>query len=156
DGRVDIGIASQAQASPDLQAKQLLAEHFVLVCSVDNPLVSSELPITWARLEGERFIAHGLLNLIDHAKIKALVAEPAVTVHNITSIVSFVERGLGVTLLPSLAAPKSDAIAVLPLEDTSVTRNIRLLTRDSLSPAAAILAELISSRARDISLAGQR
>ncbi|MEM7376631.1 MAG: LysR family transcriptional regulator [Pseudomonadota bacterium] len=147
DNEADIGLASRAPVSSTTQARTLLTEPFLVVCASDHWLVKAGQPVQWAALARERFIAHGLLGLIGRTEVDALVAEPAVTVHNVASMISFVERGLGVTLLPALAVPESASVATLPLADNAVTRTVHLLTEGELNPAATTFADLVVAQA---------
>lgn len=143
EGLVDIGLASLARSTPALQSEALLVEPFVLVCSEDHPLARSSEPLDLADVAAHPIIAHGLLTLIGRRELDALAADAAFTVYNIASILSFVEGGLGVTLLPTLAVPSNARVATRPLADTSLTRNVQLLTTGASSPAVETFAAIV-------------
>lgn len=144
-GAVDFGIATLPGAKAGLEAEFLLEDPFVLVCPANHPLVALNRPIRWSDIDPHDFIANGLCANIGLTPVADLTSRALLTVRNTTSLLAFIEQGFGVTLLPALAAPRSDTLVSLTLEDRSVKRRLDVLVRqgETLSPAAgALLAEV--------------
>jgi DNA-binding transcriptional LysR family regulator len=83
-----------------------------------------------------------------------LVEASLLTVRNTTSLLTFVEQGFGVTILPALAVTARATLAVVPLADQSAVRSLEVLTRggETLSPASQALLGLTRSVAAELAL----
>jgi DNA-binding transcriptional LysR family regulator len=143
-GEVEFGIASGAIGSSELYVEPLMEDPFRLVCRRDDPMAASGM-VTWGQLSGRRLImlsnTSGSRQLIEttlertrtKADIFLELAQPG-------SVLGMVEAGLGVAVVPQLAAPRADdrLLATCPLVKPKVSRTILLLRRRdrSLSPAA--------------------
>ena len=70
-------------------------------------------------------------------------------IHNTWSILSFIEEGIGVTLLPALAQPISSELVALPLAHAELERELYILHREnaSMSPLDKRLIEAIRRQA---------
>lgn len=148
-GSADCGIASLPRASNDLTCELLLEEPFGLVCRSDHPLALSKKPLAWQALEGISFISNGLsAHILDH-DFKRINRDTAIQVHNISTLLSFIQQGLGVTLLPRLAVPEQKDFAFLPLADKSAVRQLYFVQQrhHRLSPAALAFKTLIHKKA---------
>jgi DNA-binding transcriptional LysR family regulator len=144
-GEVEFGIASGEPELPGLHAEPLLPDPFHLVCRRDDPVAASGT-VTWNQLAGRRLVmlnnTSGSRQVIEatlaqtgtQADICLELAQPG-------SVLGMVEAGIGIAILPELAAPKRDdsLFAVCALTEPHVTRTMLLLRRRdrSLSPAAA-------------------
>jgi DNA-binding transcriptional LysR family regulator len=121
-----------------------MEDPFRLVCRRDDPIATSGT-VTWGQLSGRRLImlsnTSGSRQLIEttlertrtKADIFLELAQPG-------SVLGMVEAGLGVAVVPQLAAPRGDdrLLSTCPLIKPNVSRTILLLRRRdrSLSPAA--------------------
>jgi DNA-binding transcriptional LysR family regulator len=144
-GEVEFGIASGEIASAELHVEPLMDDPFRLVCRRDDPVANSSVA-TWGQLSGRRLVmlnnTSGSRQAIEatlartHTKVEILLelAQPS-------SILGMVEAGIGIAVVPQLAAPRPDdtLLATCRLTEPSVSRTILLLRRRdrSLSPAAA-------------------
>ena len=174
-GEVEFGIASGDIASSELHVEPLMEDPFLLVCRRDDPMAASKM-VTWRQLSGRRLIM--LSNTSGSRQVIETTLERTKTKVDMflelaqpSSVLGMVEVGLGVAVVPALAAPRGDdrLLATYPLVQPKVSRTILLLRRRdrSLSPAAmAIWTALIdlfgpknvkspSSRPRRSKRAGQ-
>lgn len=143
-GEVEFGIASGDIASSELHIEALMEDPFRLVCRRDDPMAASKA-VTWSRLSGRRLIM--LSNTSGSRQVIETTLERTKTKVDIflelaqpSSVLGMVEAGLGVAVVPQLAAPRGDdrLLATCPLVKPKVSRTILLLRRRdrSLSPAA--------------------
>jgi len=145
-GAVDIGIATlSADRADRLHAQRLLQDPFVLVCPAKHPLCKLRRPIRWADIDPAQCIANGLCARLLARQAAHLLQDAPLTLHNTTSLLTFVTQGFGMTLLPRLAVGANPAIRLLPLADHSAVRRLDLLTRHdaSLSPVSEAMRDSI-------------
>jgi LysR family carnitine catabolism transcriptional activator len=153
-GAVDFGIATLSGAKQGLITEFLLEDPFVLVCPANHRLVALDRPIRWSDIDAHDFIANGLCANISLPPVANLTIRALQTVRNTTSLLAFIEQGFGVTLLPALAAPRSNTLRSLSLEDGSVKRRLDVLLRqgETLNPAAAALLAEVRGVAKELKL----
>jgi len=143
--RADIGLASIEPAA-GLEHYKLFSDPFGVVCRSDHPLAKDWQSLTWADLAGEDFIANGLCDQIGDPGFRSVLDRSRLAVPNTTSLLGFVRAGIGITLLPRLAvSSESDDLSFLPLLDTSVQRDVWLVTQPKkmLTPAARAIVQAI-------------
>lgn len=147
-GTVDFGVAG-APGSAGLRAEFLLTDPFRLVCRRDHRLARLARPLESSDLDSEALIVNGLCHAIDDDGWQALIAAATLYIHNTWSILSFVEDGVGVTLLPALAQPISANLVALPLRRADLRRELFILSREdsSLSPLDQRLIDAIRRQA---------
>jgi len=147
-GTVDFGVAGKPEGG-GLDAEFLLADPFRLVCRSDPPLTRLSRPLDWRDIGGETLIVNGLCQTIDDDGWQGLFAAATLYIHNTWSILSFVEDGVGVTLLPALAQPISTELVALPLARADLRRELYILSREdsSLSPLDQRLIDAIRRQA---------
>jgi DNA-binding transcriptional LysR family regulator len=144
-GEVEFGIASGEIASADLLVQPLMDDPFRLVCRRDDPLAAKH-SLRWTQLTGRRLV------MLDNTSGSRQVIEAALSstgtqvevfleLAQPSSVLGMVESGVGIAIVPQLAAPRSDdaVLATLRLVRPVVNRTILLLRRRdrSLSPAAS-------------------
>ena len=149
-GTVDFGVAGKPEAG--LRAEFLLADPFRLVCRRDHRLAALRRPLDWRDLDGETLIVNGLCHAIDDDGWQTLIAAATLYIHNTWSILSFIEVGIGVTLLPALAQPISSDLVALPLTRADLERELYILSREnaSLSPLDQRLIDAIRRQAAQL------
>ena len=147
-GTVDFGVAGKPSIG-GLRTEFLLADPFRLVCRRDHRLAALARPLDWRDLAGENLIVNGLCHAIDDDGWQGLIAAATLYIHNTWSILSFIEDGIGVTLLPALAQPISSELVALPLERGDLERELYVLCRNdaSLSPLDQRLIDAIRRQA---------
>jgi DNA-binding transcriptional LysR family regulator len=144
-GEAEFGIASGEIASADLLVQPLVDDPFRLVCRRDDPLAAKH-SVRWTQLTGRRLV------MLDNTSGSRQVIEAALSstgtqvevfleLAQPSSVLGMVESGVGIAIVPQLAAPRSDdaVLATLRLVRPAVNRTILLLRRRdrSLSPAAS-------------------
>ena len=150
-GTVDFGVAAKP-GGEGLLAEFLLADPFRLVCRRDHRLASLTRPLDWRDLADETLIVNGLCHAIADDGWQQAFAASTLYIHNTWSILSFVEEGIGVTLLPALAQPISASLVALPLRRADLVRELHVLRREdsSLSPLDQRLIGAIRRQAADL------
>ena len=150
-GEAELGLSITGSDEPTIEFEPLLSEPFVAACHRDHPL-ARERAVRWADLARYDFMT------IDKASGNRLVMDLALAAkrdrpqscfetRHVSTLVSFVESGLGVAAVPRLAMPrKGHALLVsVPIVDPEVTRTVGLIRRRgrSLSPAAQHLYDML-------------
>ena len=140
---VDFGIGSMWKPNKELQFTPLFADKLELICHRDHELAQNTAAIAWTQLDNVTFLDTGIT--------KTLVArhdagESKFNFPNITTLVAMLRSNLGVSVLPSLAVPKSTNDLVSRSLVPSESRNIYLITRKgwTLSPAAEAMIDTIT------------
>lgn len=144
-GEVEFGIASGDISSSELHVQALMDDPFCLVCRRDDPL-GKKRNVRWAKLAGRRLVMLSNTSGSRQA-IEATLASTGTQVEVFlelaqpSSVLGMVEAGVGIAIVPELAAPRKDdtVLATLRLVEPEVNRTILLLRRRdrSLSPAAS-------------------
>ncbi len=147
-GDIDFGIASKIGMSNQIQAELILQEPFGVVCRSACELAKRK-SISWGLLDSEEFIANNLVKLIDHPAVRQLVQKSTLHIHNVASLLSFINEGFGVTILPRSAVPDNQNLAFIPLSDNSMQRQLFILKhrKHRLNPAANKFREFILQQA---------
>lgn len=143
-GSVDFGIASHVAGSHDLQEELLLEEPFGVACQPRHQLAERKQPVDWETLRGEILISNGLITTIKNQECQHLLNNSHIHVHNTATLLSFVQQGIGITLLPRMAVGKE--LCFVPLADETVLRSLYFLQhrQHHLNPAALQLKTMIS------------
>lgn len=154
-GEADFGVAGKWGANAELEFRPLLYDRFGVVCRPDSGIAREGGPVTWARLASETFVSLAMDTGI-HAMLRrdepgaVLPETPGLTVSNTLALEAMVEGGLGVTVLPDLAAQlrANKTLAFVPLTDPEIWRCIHVITpkRRTLSPASQALLALLAKR----------
>lgn len=149
--QADFGLTYIGTQEPDIEFEPILEEPFVVACRRDHPLAGRR-KVTWAELSRHEYmtVAQGSGNrtLIDLALTKA-AARPQwfCEVRHVPALVSLIEAGLGVGVVPRLAMPKEihPSLVSIPIVEPSVTRTLGLIRRRgrALSAAAQQFYELV-------------
>lgn len=155
-GSVDFGISNQPVDGAGLCIRALVRDPFCLVCRHDDPLARDET-VAWRRLGNRDLVlpaaGTGSRGPIDEALSRQGIATGRIVeLAHPASVAGMVEAGLGVAILPELAAPAADhpVLATRLLTDPEVEREIILVhRRRSLSPPAEAFLGLIQDRFGD-------
>ena len=144
-GSVDCGIASLSAASNDLDCELLLEEPFGLVCKPEHPIAIAQQPLTWQALEGVNFISNGLCAQINDNEFNQINSTTAIQIRNISTLLSFIQQDMGVTLLPRLAVPENSDFSFIPLANKNIVRRLYFLQHKHhrMGPAALAFKEQI-------------
>jgi DNA-binding transcriptional LysR family regulator len=143
-GEVEFGVLSGEISNTELHIEPLMEDPFRLICRRDDPIGRTGR-VAWARLSGRRLVmlsnTSGSRQLIEATlKQTATNAEVFLELAQPGSVLGMVEAGIGLAVVPQLAAPRRDdtLLATCRLTKPEVSRTILLLRRRdrSLSPAA--------------------
>jgi DNA-binding transcriptional LysR family regulator len=163
-GEAEFGIASGEIASTELLVQPLMDDPFRLVCRRDDPLAVRD-SVRWTQLTGRRLV------MLDNTSGSRQVIEAALSstgtqvevfleLAQPSSVLGMVETGVGIAIVPQLAAPRGDdaVLATLRLVRPAVNRTILLLRRRdrSLSPAASAVWAALLQLYQGGGLAGTR
>lgn len=154
EGASDFGIASLSPHSVDLKAELMTAEPYMCICPEDHPLVSKRTAVSWKDLDGYPMIANGLMEQIEKPEVQALVTGANIKIRNTASLIAFVSKGIGITLLPKMAISMAPNLCAKPLSDRTVKRQLYFLQEQnrSLSPAANALKSIVIRRVQELIL----
>lgn len=134
-GEADFGLTYIGTQEADIEFEPLLEDPFVVACPKDHPLARRR-KISWAELAQHDYvtIAQGSGNrlLIDQALAHS-ATRPRwfCEVHHVTALVSLVEAGLGLGVVPRLAMPPRGhpALVSIALHEPQVNRTLGLIKR---------------------------
>jgi DNA-binding transcriptional LysR family regulator len=139
---VDFGLGSLWKPNKLLEFRPLFADKLELICHRDHELAQKPGDVHLKELENTTFLDTGITQTL---RIRENFGESKFDFPNITTLLAMLKSNLGVSVLPSLAIPKSaDNLVSRPLFPTEV-REIYLITRKgwTLSPAAEAMIETI-------------
>lgn len=154
-GEADFALNYTGMQDPEVEFTPLLKEPFVLACPVGHPLAKRR-SVRWEEIVNYPYalVSHASRNrvLIDQALAEVTpLPRPVCEFRHISTLIGFVDNGLGVAIVPQLTLPRQPASIVgVRLENPAITRTIGLIRRTgrSLSPAAAAFARLLTQASR--------
>lgn len=151
---VDFAIAGNHSQQPDLDYAPLISDRYGLVVPSDHPLASTPM-LNWSQLPADDLMLlsedtgiRAQLSRFSHSgRIPISLDRVQIEVSNPSGMAALISQGLGISLLPALAAdPHSFAgLSFIPLDKPAIEREICIITRKgrALSPAAATLLDTI-------------
>jgi DNA-binding transcriptional LysR family regulator len=156
-GDADFGVTYIGTQEADIQFRPVMDDAFVVACPVNHPLARKKR-VRWSELDGHAYItlAQGSGNrfLIDQALAQS-EHRPRwfCEVNHVPALVSMIEAGLGIGVLPRMALPPDDGVGRLRavrLTDPQITRTLGLISRRGkpLAPAAQLFYDLLVGSAR--------
>jgi len=144
-GEADLGLTSRHRDEPDLVFEPILHDVYGVICGANHALARKRGPIRWDALGKERFVGLSEETGIG-AFLRALpnmpdsVRAPFYEAHTTTSQAALVAAGLGIGVLPALAAARApiSTLRFRSLAAPRVEREICIITHRTrqLSPAA--------------------
>lgn len=152
DPEVSFGLAAPYEPSPDLDYQELFAMDWSLIVPAGHPL-GTRAPARLADVSREPLIMYergstGRQHVLDAFHEYGLAPRVTIETTSTETIVSMVEAGLGVSivpLLPSGAVTRGRRVAVQPIRDPIRPIHSGVLRRrgEALSAAAARLLEIV-------------
>ena len=132
---VEFGISTQPSASAGLRFERLTDEEIVFVCRDDHPLASKR-QMGWSRLANQNVMMLGgasstTRHIIDGLAQAGIAAPNGIQLQQLSTLIGFVESGIGGCVLPSLATRlfRSERIKIVPLSQPVIKRDIGIVTR---------------------------
>jgi DNA-binding transcriptional LysR family regulator len=155
-GEADFGLTYIGTQEPDIEFTPIRKDPFVLACLRNHPL-ASQASVTWseiAQYDDYIVLAQGSGNrtLIDNA-LADTVRPPQwfCEVQHVPALVSLIEAGLGIGVVPKLALPRDRhrSLVSIPLTHPKVARTLGVIRRKDrpLSVAAQHFFDLLISSA---------
>ena len=164
EGELNLAVGTFRRNADGIARIQLMSYQFALLCRADHPLAKNMRP-HWSDLADVPLIAlrrgNGIREQIERGYSAAgLDAEPAFELDQLATIVSMVEAGFGITVLPLYALnvlPQGSLVA-RALADPPVSRDVDVGYRNdrSLSPAAADFVRLLRIGATQLKSESER
>lgn len=156
-GDADFGVTYIGTQEADIQFRPVMDDAFVVACPMSHPLARKRR-VRWNELDGHAYItlAQGSGNrfLIDQALAQS-EQRPRwfCEVNHVPALVSMIEAGLGIGVLPRMALPPDDGsgkLRAIHLTDPQITRTLGLISRRGkpLAPAAQLFYDLLIEGAR--------
>lgn len=164
EGELNLAVGTFRQSEEGIARIPLISYLFALLCRSDHPLAANMRP-RWSDLAGVPLIAlrrgNGIREQLERGYAAAgLSVEPAFELDQLTTVISMVDAGFGVTVLPlyALTALPKQSLVARPLIDPPVMREIDVAHRDdrSLSPAAADFIRLLQINATQLQSQSER
>ncbi len=144
-GEIDFALATSNHHSVELASEWLWTDRFHLVCPAAHPLarrktvsIDDILPYPFVNFVPISSVRQSLDAAFGKRKVNTVLE-----VEHLATVSAMVERGIGVTVVPSLTLYQFDraTLAVRPVRDTGLTRDICILrrrNRDLSLPAQAL------------------
>ena len=152
-GQADLGIASAASVNTGLISEPIFEDSMLLVCRADSEWAKDTRPMEWSELQDASLILNETTRGIETVAFAELAAKTRLRVRNVTSLLAMVSAGIGVTLLPGLAAiGLPSALVARPLADRTCKRQVCLLRREGRiqSPLAIAFQAQLTLAVRDM------
>lgn len=155
-GQCEFGITIVSANRWDLEIKPLLKEPYILLCRHDHPLARRET-VSWSDLDGLPLVRvstqTGNRIIIDDALgSRREQLNWRYEVQHVTTAISLVQAGVGLTIVPRLAIDLAGApdLVGLPLRNPAITRTLGIVMKrgSPISPAGEVLKKLIETQMR--------
>lgn len=129
-GHADIGIASGHHPLNGIEAIPLFKDRFGLVVSNRHPLARPTIEPTLQDVVTPKFVRNALCDLIQTPTFLSEVEKSDVTIQNTLSLISMVQTGDWVTILPQTVTRfLPDAVVFRPIVDLTDQRDVYLYIR---------------------------
>jgi len=160
---VDFAIAGNHSQQPELEYSPLLRDRYGLVVPRDHALACART-LSWQQLPADDLlllsedtgIRAQLTRFSQSGQIPISLERVQIEVSNPAGMAALISQGLGITLLPALAADTHSFadLSFVPLSNPLLEREICIITRKgrALSPAAAALLHTIRTLLSDMPL----
>ncbi|MGF1741593.1 LysR family transcriptional regulator [Vibrio profundum] len=145
-GEVDLAVGNHSHyADANVLFTPILSDPIGVVCLESNALAQHKEGLKWQDLLSSPFISNGTCRLLEATPARVLSDNALYNIENITSLLSILEQGIGITTLPKLALPSHTTQLIwLPLVDPMIQRQIGIfqLSERTLSPPAQLFQRL--------------
>jgi DNA-binding transcriptional LysR family regulator len=156
DGRSDMAVMSQRPTHGDLTARKLVAERLVALAS---PKTSKGFASDVSKFAALPWIStrkgHSVRRIVDAALAReGLTANVVAEIDSLEILMSAVEAGLGVAVLPLGAVPARARLRIEPFFD--LTRSLYICRRTALTPAAEEVFAVLGETAKIMTVDEQK
>lgn len=128
EGALDVGLASAPGQILRMHRLPVLSDQFGVVCHAAHPLASKIGGLAAVDLHAHRFITNPLVAGLSDPDLRALGEGAQIHVTNTLSLLSMIEAGVGLTILPKTAVETANArLSFLPLARPLAHRKIDAL-----------------------------
>lgn len=138
-GVVDIGVAQKPAEGLGLSFAPLIQEAYAILFPPGHPRAADPAPVGWAELEGETLVTSPLMEALMPPEHRIALRHARTRALTLLSVGAAVRAGLGVSVVPVLAARRilSD-LPCVPLAEDASRRSLYLIGRaaGTLSPAS--------------------
>ncbi|WP_299719051.1 LysR family transcriptional regulator [uncultured Tateyamaria sp.] len=144
--RADVGIGSLPEID-GMTRRALFSDAFGVVCRADAPLARDWDSLTWSDMADHRLISNGMCEMITDPDFQPILAGSRMRVPNLTSLLSLVREGVGITVLPRMALSQAQSdLVFLPLTDVTARRTVHMVTARPahLAPAVQAFTALVA------------
>jgi len=151
---VDFAVAGNHSQQPELEYAPLLRDRYGLVVPSDHPL-ARHTQLSWQAIPDDHLlllsqdtgIRAQLARFSQRGDIPIRLDRVQIEVSNPATMAALISQGLGISLLPALAADVHSfaGLVFIPLHEPEIEREICIITRKgrALSPAAAALLDTL-------------
>ncbi len=154
---VELGVLTFQPEDPQIRSVVVYRDELVCIVAPGHPL-AAEGSASISRLGQETFVAHNVPSPLRQKVIAAFRRHRTplnmeIELPSLEAIKRFVERGIGVALVPRLTVERelaSQALVAVHVPELSVERRLRLVTRrrSTLSHAGQAFLEVVKAHAR--------
>lgn len=145
-GKIDLGVAYEGQVAPAIRAQPVIKERLFLIC----PAGGDSDPVTCREALSQPLILpnpeHGLRGRVERfAREESISLNVALEIDVLPSILSFVERGMGATILPLVSVVRQvheGTLIARPIEKRGMDRTLILMS--PLNRPGSRLSEMFS------------
>jgi DNA-binding transcriptional LysR family regulator len=141
-GEIDFAVTSRLEGSGGVAFQPLITDPFRLLCPVDHPLAMADA-VPWRSVAAHFYLGWGEETANRFAIDAALAAvgiqlRPDLEISQLGTMLSMIERGVGIGTVPQLACPASRRFVSVALVEPIVTRDVGIASRAGhpLTPAA--------------------
>lgn len=150
EGLLDVALTEGFVDAEELESEAFAEDELVAIAPPDHPLLAAKKRVTAAELCQQPLIfrerGSGTREVIEHAlSTKKLNPTPVMSLGSTEAIKAAVACGMGLAIVSALAIPtelKAGTLAVLPLADLTIRRELHRLTLKGKAPSAATRAFL--------------
>jgi len=164
-GKIDLGVAYEGQEMHSIKNQPIIMERLFLVQSAQSPHVEHGTPVTAAEALGQPLILpnpeHGLRGRVeDIARDAGIPLNVVLEIDILPTMLSFVERGLGSTILPLVSVTdliNKGRLIARPIQKQVIDRTLVLMTPMNRPGSRLIsrFAEFLTSEVQDMVTTGE-
>ena len=131
EGKADIGIASGYHPLNGVTSEPLFSDRFGLIGASDHPLITQDKTLEIGDIDPSVFFRNALCDLIETPAFSQVLDRSDVTIQNTHSLITMVNTGRWVTVLPKTVAKFApNTVSFRPIVDLPDKRQVYLYRRE--------------------------